>query len=426
MSSTNPFKHLGLKNGAGVRDVKRAYSKLLKVTRPDDDPEAFMALRTAYDQALSRAKHAERMAKDTPKIPTKPKVDTPAKPEPEIYYDKTYDYHFNTSDLGELIKETVIWVQDQQVLAMDFFPDILASNVLSDALDRRDYQNFLACHIFESALPEGAGYEELVYIDQADAPIFTRPDWLGAELVELLEQELNLTQVRPDTLYLARYYNAVIALFTPVLQAADQAYQGAAYTDLLSLHAAEMDRDNQDAFGSFFDTKTKRWMDMSPVGRAMRDITDMIDQALWGSKPEDWHDILERDDVQSLAEFQDISTRIRALVLDQTGFYSEDKTPKMPKWLTGAVLRYLDDTYGWSRQRGRHDFEHQQFSWLHRLIEKYADKPNAGNPEISWAEVGQSKVADLGYQPLPWFLSARNMLLIYLGVRALQMMARLA
>jgi len=33
--------------------VKRAYSKMLKVTRPEDDPEGFMRLRNAHDTALN-------------------------------------------------------------------------------------------------------------------------------------------------------------------------------------------------------------------------------------------------------------------------------------------------------------------------------------------------------------------------------------
>ena len=33
--------------------VKRAYSKMLKTTRPEDDPEGFMRLRDAHDQALN-------------------------------------------------------------------------------------------------------------------------------------------------------------------------------------------------------------------------------------------------------------------------------------------------------------------------------------------------------------------------------------
>jgi len=35
------------------REVKKAYSKQLKLTRPEDDPEGFMLLRDAHDQALN-------------------------------------------------------------------------------------------------------------------------------------------------------------------------------------------------------------------------------------------------------------------------------------------------------------------------------------------------------------------------------------
>ena len=41
---------------ASERDVKRAYAKLLKVTRPDKDPEGFQNLREAYDTALMELK----------------------------------------------------------------------------------------------------------------------------------------------------------------------------------------------------------------------------------------------------------------------------------------------------------------------------------------------------------------------------------
>ena len=48
------FEILGLDAPPNDRKtVKRAYSKMLKVTRPEDDPEGFMRLRDAHDQALN-------------------------------------------------------------------------------------------------------------------------------------------------------------------------------------------------------------------------------------------------------------------------------------------------------------------------------------------------------------------------------------
>ena len=52
VSAMNPWTLLGLNDDADERTVKRQYAKLLKVTRPDEDPEAFQRLREAYERAL--------------------------------------------------------------------------------------------------------------------------------------------------------------------------------------------------------------------------------------------------------------------------------------------------------------------------------------------------------------------------------------
>jgi curved DNA-binding protein CbpA len=53
----NPWTLLGLNDDADERAVKRQYAKLLKVTRPDDDPEAFQRLREAYERVLDWARN---------------------------------------------------------------------------------------------------------------------------------------------------------------------------------------------------------------------------------------------------------------------------------------------------------------------------------------------------------------------------------
>lgn len=47
------FSLLGLPPGADERAIKRAYARLLKTTRPDEDPAAFQCLHEAYQEALA-------------------------------------------------------------------------------------------------------------------------------------------------------------------------------------------------------------------------------------------------------------------------------------------------------------------------------------------------------------------------------------
>ncbi|MDB6004391.1 MAG: hypothetical protein JWR15_1378, partial [Prosthecobacter sp.] len=49
----NPWSILGLEpDTANEKQVRSAYARLLKVYRPDQDPEGFQRLRTAYELAL--------------------------------------------------------------------------------------------------------------------------------------------------------------------------------------------------------------------------------------------------------------------------------------------------------------------------------------------------------------------------------------
>lgn len=60
------FDVLGLAPDADERTIKRAYAALLKLTRPDDDPEGFQRLNDAYRQALEYARCRQEHDADTP------------------------------------------------------------------------------------------------------------------------------------------------------------------------------------------------------------------------------------------------------------------------------------------------------------------------------------------------------------------------
>lgn len=52
----SPFVRLGLSADADEAQIKRAYARLLRITRPDDDPAGFQQLNDAYQRCLARAR----------------------------------------------------------------------------------------------------------------------------------------------------------------------------------------------------------------------------------------------------------------------------------------------------------------------------------------------------------------------------------
>src|SRR5690554_567882 len=61
-----PWSELGIEPTDDTRAVKRAYAKLLKQTRPDENPEGFQRLHAAYKDALASIEHGNHSAPQKP------------------------------------------------------------------------------------------------------------------------------------------------------------------------------------------------------------------------------------------------------------------------------------------------------------------------------------------------------------------------
>lgn len=85
----NCWDILGISATDNITDIKRAYSKKLKIHHPEDDPIGYQNLREAYDKAI---KYAKQSNKD--KINNTYQQETPLK-----------DYNFNKIDYSEDIED---------------------------------------------------------------------------------------------------------------------------------------------------------------------------------------------------------------------------------------------------------------------------------------------------------------------------------
>lgn len=79
--NTWPWDALGIESNADERAVRRAYAKLLKRQRPDEDAEAFQRLRYAYESALQMVSGEAVVAMPAPLSTPKPAVQTAREPD---------------------------------------------------------------------------------------------------------------------------------------------------------------------------------------------------------------------------------------------------------------------------------------------------------------------------------------------------------
>ncbi len=370
MSSNDPFKILGLRrNEATKASVKKAYSVKLKETRPDDDPEGFMALREAYEQASNIVRWQENNPELEVVLSTEDGEATAEPEEIKYWYDEKYNFNFNSSPLGQLIERTVKWIFDSKADAPDeFFKEMKAEALFKDKNELNEYSRFLVGRIFYESGGDDDYYED----DEIDDnPEYERPVWLSDDVIISIHHNFDFLHRNPEYEWEALQLNCIKILFEPVLLEHGLITKATNKHDLVEYRAREIEQYNKDDYGSYYDKKERQWVDMSPVGVAMRDIEALIETPWAGSSKVAWEEILSRDEVQYIDEFQLLDTRLRQFVCQKTGYENSDSPLKKPDWLNEEVVLLLDDTFGWNHQSGRHMWEHEQYKWLQRIIGEY-------------------------------------------------------
>lgn len=380
---TDPFEKLGLdKDTATETEVKSAYARLLKETRPEDDRDGFMALRDAFASARAIAKN--RPAAPPPPIEPEPEPEpdsssapspadatdtTPAEAAPEQpKWHRNERLQWNVSDTpqGQLIERTLLWMIDAGPDPDDFAADVAETLLANPQINVAQYYS----DIISFVLFKGETDQHRYDVEDWEEVEVERPDWLTVPVMETLANQIKIFRHKPTKAWQARDHNMALKLFEPVLPKSE----GFAPLDSKSMFVNEQNESHKDSFGSYFDAEKMAWVDQSPTGRAMRDFEDATQSTLWDST-DMFREILEREELQPLEEFQNLDARLREFVCRTTGFYSQGRTYEKPKWLTKPTMELLDTTFGWSRHYGRGDWERQQFDWLHKVSKRFAIPP---------------------------------------------------
>lgn len=89
-----PWSQLGLPGPSGLSEVRHAYAEKLKTTHPEEDPEGFQKLHSAYQLA-------SRMARQQKRETQVPETERPSRPAPEASRPPEEDFDFD-----ELLQES--------------------------------------------------------------------------------------------------------------------------------------------------------------------------------------------------------------------------------------------------------------------------------------------------------------------------------
>jgi hypothetical protein len=436
MYSNEAFRILGLNaRTATLKDVKKAYSQKLKVTRPEEDREGFMQLREAFETArrVAQNRRDPKPKAEAPEVEVAPEVapdvapdapnepDAPAKPEQTKSYDKWFAALEEwVGNKGDEPGATLAQLRDKA----------------GQAGEAHDYGLALATLIYRDTAAEA----EITNGTTWDLPDEARPAWWSDAMADALRNHSGILAFKPaNHMDEQMFAHTKRLLLTDVVQGdAAEVWDDAHWAsdgvqDDLRSPAPQPDvapdtTPDPDPTRPKANPKPKRKSRpkprLSPVEQAMQEIEKSADSIIGPPRHELWKDILDREELQPMDEFFEMDRRLRGFICGRTGLYEQLDKPKRPNWLNEDMVLMLDAHFGWSHHFGNNRFERPQYEWLHRVIEPHKPtvKPQTGFTaayEVSTAKRGWLDRAAL------WIVKPTNLLITYVGYRVLQTLLRL-
>ncbi len=395
MSFDDPLKYFGLKRGEASRtDVRKAYAKKLKQIRPDDDPEGFMVLRENYEQALNIVE----WNLSAPDDEDEGDDETPENDPKEIryWYDEKLDFHFNSSPSGKLIEKSTRWILEKGAKnPQAFFKELASLPEYAEKSDIETLSNSLLVRVVYDCgcdVDEYTGYETL--------PDCARPHWLSDDVIVELSQQFDWLNRSPEYEWDAVQLNCIKDIFKPVLVDHSLLTNRSRRYNVEAHHIKDIETFNKDDHGSYYDKKQKQWINMSPVGVAMRDIKSLTVSLPGDDTTAPWREILDREELQPIDEFQELDEYLRQYICSVSG-YGEREKPKKPAWMGADLLILLDDTFGWNSHAGNNHWDYEEYRWLQKLIMSVRGKAPRHQP---FPNRHSSRQTYMGSEKMPWFL----------------------
>ena len=147
-----PWSQLGLPGPSGLPEIRHAYAEKLKVTHPEDDPEGFQRLHSAYQLASRMARQQKRQgAAEPPEPQTERPVPPPRPPKEQEDFDfdelldedseqprRSREEEERDFDFDELLEEEVEQTRPPEEEEQDFdFDRLFAEGEAERAEERR-------------------------------------------------------------------------------------------------------------------------------------------------------------------------------------------------------------------------------------------------------------------------------------------------